>query len=47
LLGFSFNPEDRSDMFLRNVGQLSSNYTALYPVGIATGYGLDDRAVGV
>jgi hypothetical protein len=34
-------------MFMRNVGRLSSNYTALYPVGTATSYGLDDRGVGV
>jgi hypothetical protein len=31
LLGLLFNPEDVGDMFLRNVGCLSPDYTALYP----------------
>jgi hypothetical protein len=31
LLGLLFYPEDGGDMFLRNVGRLSANYTALYP----------------
>jgi hypothetical protein len=31
LLGLFFNPEDGRDMFLRNVGRLSTGYTALYP----------------
>jgi hypothetical protein len=31
LLGLFFDPEDGGDMFLRNVGRLSKNYTALYP----------------
>jgi hypothetical protein len=31
LLGLFFNPEDGSDMFLRNVGWLSTDYTSLYP----------------
>jgi hypothetical protein len=26
-----FDPEDRDDMFLRNVGWLSTDYTSLYP----------------
>jgi hypothetical protein len=26
-----FNPEDGSDMFVRNVGRLSADYTALHP----------------
>jgi hypothetical protein len=30
LLGL-FDPEDGRDVFLRNVGRLSTNYTALYP----------------
>jgi hypothetical protein len=30
LLGLFFDPEDRGDMFLRNVGWLSTDYTALY-----------------
>jgi hypothetical protein len=30
LLGLFFNPEDGSDMFLRNVSRLSANYTSLY-----------------
>jgi hypothetical protein len=29
LLGLFFDPEDGSDMFLRNVGK--TDYTALYP----------------
>jgi hypothetical protein len=28
LLGLFFDPEDRGDMFLRNVGSLSTYYTA-------------------
>jgi hypothetical protein len=31
LLGLFFDPEDGSDMLLRNVGLLSTDYTALYP----------------
>jgi hypothetical protein len=31
LLGLFFDPEDGSDMFLRNVGRLSTDYMALYP----------------
>jgi hypothetical protein len=31
LLGLFFDPEDRDDMFLRNVGWLSTDYMALYP----------------
>jgi hypothetical protein len=31
LLGLFFDPEDGGDMFLQNVYQLSTNYTALYP----------------
>jgi hypothetical protein len=31
LLGLFFNPEDGGNMFLQNVGLLSTNYTALYP----------------
>jgi hypothetical protein len=30
LLGL-FYPEDRGDMFLRNVGSFSMDYTSLYP----------------
>jgi hypothetical protein len=30
LLGLFFDPEDEGDMFLRNVGWLSTDYTALY-----------------
>jgi hypothetical protein len=26
-----YDPEDGGDMFLRNVGRLSTDYTALYP----------------
>jgi hypothetical protein len=32
LLALFLNPEDRDDMFLRNVGWLSTGYTALYPI---------------
>jgi hypothetical protein len=31
LLGLFFDPEDEGDIFLRNVGWLSTDYTALYP----------------
>jgi hypothetical protein len=31
LLGLFFDPEDVSDMFLRNVGRLSTGYKALNP----------------
>jgi hypothetical protein len=31
LLGLLFNPEDGGDMFLPDVGWLSTDYTALYP----------------
>jgi hypothetical protein len=31
LLGLFFDPEFEGDMLLRNVGRLSTNYTALYP----------------
>jgi hypothetical protein len=31
LLCLFFYPEDGGDMFLRNVGWLSTDYTALYP----------------
>jgi hypothetical protein len=31
LLGLFFDPEDRGDMFLRNVGWLSADCMALYP----------------
>jgi hypothetical protein len=31
LLGLFLNPEDGSDMFLRNAGWLLSEYMALYP----------------
>jgi hypothetical protein len=31
LLGLFSDPEDGGDMFLRNVGCLSTDYTALYP----------------
>jgi hypothetical protein len=29
-LGLHFKPEDRSDMFLQNIGWLSPDYTVLY-----------------
>jgi hypothetical protein len=29
--GLFFDPEDGGDMFLRNVGWLSTDYTVLYP----------------
>jgi hypothetical protein len=29
--GLFFDPEDRDDMFLRDVGWLSTDYKALYP----------------
>jgi hypothetical protein len=32
LLGLLFNPEGGSNMFLRNVGLLSMNHMALYPL---------------
>jgi hypothetical protein len=31
LLGLFFDPKDGGDMFLQNVGWLSTGYTALYP----------------
>jgi hypothetical protein len=31
LLDSLFDPEDRGDMFLRNVGSFSTGYTTLYP----------------
>jgi hypothetical protein len=33
LLALFFGPEGGGDMFLRNVGWLSMDYTALYPRG--------------
>jgi hypothetical protein len=32
LLGLLFDPEDGRDMFFRNVGRLSRNYTGLYNI---------------
>jgi hypothetical protein len=34
LLGLPFDPEDVGDMFLRNVGWLAPEYTALHPLSI-------------
>jgi hypothetical protein len=31
LIGFFFDREDGGDLFFRNVGSLSTDYTALYP----------------
>jgi hypothetical protein len=31
LLGLLFSPEDGGDIFLKNISQLSTDYTALYP----------------
>jgi hypothetical protein len=31
LLGLFFDPEDEGNMFLQNVGSLSTGYTALHP----------------
>jgi hypothetical protein len=31
LLGLFFDPEDGDNIFLQNVGRLSTNYTVLYP----------------
>jgi hypothetical protein len=33
LLGLVFNPEDRGDTFLRNVGWFSTDNAAMYPRG--------------
>jgi hypothetical protein len=30
-LGLFFDPEDEGDMFTRNIGSISADYTALYP----------------
>jgi hypothetical protein len=35
LLGVFLDPEDGGDMFLRNVGGLSTDYTALCPTATA------------
>jgi hypothetical protein len=32
LIGAFFYPEDGGKMFLRNVGWVSTDYTALYPI---------------
>jgi hypothetical protein len=31
MLGLFFDPEDSGDMFLQNVGGISTNYTVVYP----------------
>jgi hypothetical protein len=31
LLGLYFDPKEEDEMFFRNVGSLSTDYTALYP----------------
>jgi hypothetical protein len=31
MLGFFFAPEGGGDIFIRNIGLLSTEYTALYP----------------
>jgi hypothetical protein len=36
LLGLFFDPEDGGDMFYRNAGLLSMEYTALYPTAVRT-----------
>jgi hypothetical protein len=35
-LTYYSNPEDGSDMFLRNIGRISTDYTALYPKRLKT-----------
>jgi hypothetical protein len=35
-LSLFFNPKVGGDMFLRNVGGLSMDYTALYPAAVRT-----------